>query len=180
MVKLEILNQYDLPAALSTASVKEYLRVFDDSHDAVIDLLIDAAVQFVETFTRQTFRRRQYRMTSDGVVMILQHPLQSIDTIEQTVGGSFVAVDPITDYQPTQTTPPTVHLSKLASPYRVTYTAGLPDGDWPADLVLLIWQMVEEHFTARRAAPDKPHSAKFSRAFQLTLEQYCTHHDAVR
>lgn len=186
MLQPTVLSRSALPAKLSTATVKEYLRVFDTEHDSVIAVLIDAAVEFAQTYTRQIFRRTSYRWVTDVQPIILpRFPVISVDSLEYTdTAGDFVALsaEVLAEYElNVLTTPPQLVGDYLEPNLRISWTAGLAtDDDWPADLILLIWQMVEENFAARRASPDSAQAVNFSRAFRLALEQYTTHHDAVK
>lgn len=185
MKQPEIITRNALPTNLGLSAVKEYLRVYDTEHDSVITLLIDAAVEFVQTYTRQTFRHTEYRWeTNTQPIELPRFPVISVDDLEFTnTSEEFESISSgdLAEYNLDLSTPPQFIGDSLEPPLRITWQAGLAnDADWPADLILLIWQMVEENFTARRAAPDAAASVHFSRAFRLSLEQYTTQHDAVR
>lgn len=180
---LEIISRGSLPANLELDPVKTFLRVYDTEHDSTISLLIDAAIEFIQTYTRQTFRVTQYRFTTEIQPIVLpRFPVISVDVIEKTVDASFEALNESdrNAYEVGSSTPPTLDGLSLASAIRVTWTAGYAAADWPADLILLVWQIVEENFGHRGTTPANAQAAQFSRAHKLALEQYCTHHDAVR
>jgi hypothetical protein len=178
MAEPTIVERLALPADLGLARVKNYLRVYDDEHDSTIQLLIEAAVEFIQTLTRQTFRRTQYSQIFRRSPLILtRFPVLSVDLIEQTEAESFVEVAS-DGYQLSESVPPQIFGPSLSAPVRITWTAGYDD--WPKDLVLLVWQMCEENFDRRGTTPASAQAAQFSRAHQLALEQYCTHHDSVR
>jgi hypothetical protein len=143
--------------------------------------LIEAAVEFIQTYTRQTFRETQYREElTKQPIELARFPVLSIDEIEQTIEDAFEALSDLDReaYELQDTTPPTYKGSMIGKPIRVTWTAGWDE--WPKDLILLVYQMVEENFYRRGTTPGTAQAAQFSRAHQLALEQYCTHHDAVR
>jgi hypothetical protein len=163
------------------AKVKSYCRVYDDEHDAVLGLLTEAAVEFIQTYTRQTFRSTQYREElTEQPIVLSRFPVISVDLIEQTVADAWVELTSgeLAEYEEQDTVPPAFSGPTIGKPIRVTWTAGV--ADWPKDLVLLVYQMVEENFYRRGTTPGTAQAAQFSRAHQLALEQYCTHHDAVR
>lgn len=173
-----VVTRSALPSDLALANVKSYLRVYDTEHDATITLLIQAAVEFVQTYTRQTFQNTQFlQVFRENPVTFKRFPVISIDEIEQTVADSYVAVDE-SEYEPSDDVPPQLLGPTINLPIRITWTAGFTD--WPKDLILLIWQIVEENFDRRGTTPGTAQAMQFSRAHQLALEQYCTHHDAVR
>jgi hypothetical protein len=180
-MRLEILSRGALPSDLSLAKVKNYCRVYDDEHDSLIELLIEAAVEFIQTYTRQTFRETQYREElTKQPIELARFPVLSIDEIEQTIEDAFEALSgpEVAAYELQDTTPPTYKGPMIGKPIRVTWTAGWDE--WPKDLILLVYQMVEENLYRRGTTPGTAQAAQFSRAHQLALEQYCTHHDAVR
>lgn len=179
-MKLEILDTEALPSDLSVATVKSFLRVYDTEHDAVIGVLIQAAVEFVQTYTRQTFQITQFREELlEQPIKLERFPVISVDSIEKTVDGAWVALTTPerAEYEQRDTVPPTYRGPTIPTPIRVTWTAGY--SVWPKDLILLIWQIVEENFYRRGTTPDTAQASQFSRAHMLALEQYCTHHDAV-
>jgi len=180
-MRLEIITRGALPADLSLAKVKNYCRVYDDEHDDTIELLIDAAVEFIQTYTRQTFRATTFREELLVQPIVLNRfPVISIATIEKTVDDVWVALTAgeRAEYIEQDTVPPTFSGPSIGKPIRVTWQAGW--ADWPRDLILLVWQMVEESFGHRGTTPGTAQAAAFSRAHLLALEQYCTHHDAAR
>lgn len=181
---IEILTRNALPSSLSTATVKAYLRVYDREHDDVIDMLIDAAVEFIQTYTRQTFRHTEFRYTTDiQPIVIPRFPVISVDDVEFTNSSdAFESLADLDDYElDADLVPPQFVGPSINAPVRVTWQAGIvSDADWPRDLVLLIWQIVDENFNRRGTTPATAQAAMFSRAHQLALEQYCTHHDSVK
>lgn len=180
-MRLEILSRSALPADLALAKVKNYCRVYDDEHDAVLGLLTEAAVEFIQTYTRQTFRSTQYREElTEQPIVLNRFPVISVDLIEKTVADAWVELTSgeLAKYEEQDTVPPAFNGPTIGKPIRVTWTAGVID--WPKDLVLLVYQMVEENFYRRGTTPATAQAVQFSRAHQLALEQYCTHHDAVR
>ena len=181
--KLSVISRESLPPNLQRSVVKQYLREYDTEQDSVIDLLIDGAVEFAQTYTRQTFRKTTYQLETESQPIVLpRFPVISVESIEFTnANGDFDSVADPGKFELTCKTPPTLKGDSLSSPIRVQWIAGLDtDEDWPADLIILLWQMVEENWQNRKATPDKPVAVNFSRKFQLSLEQYATHHDAVR
>lgn len=180
-MRLEVISRSALPADLALAKVKSYCRVYDDEHDAVLGLLTEAAVEFIQTYTRQTFRSTQYREElTEQPIVLSRFPVISVDLIEKTEADAWVELTSgeLAEYEEQDTVPPALNGPTIGKPIRVTWTAGV--ADWPKDLVLLVYQMVEENFYRRGTTPGTAQAAQFSRAHQLALEQYCTHHDAVR
>lgn len=187
----EILNRYDLPPLLQVAEVKKYLRVYDTEHDSVIMVLIDAAIEFIQTYTRQTFRKTQYRwQTTEQPLKIPRFPVISVDLLEYTdTDGNWaeVAAEDLAEYEITLDTPPLFRGDSLNAPLRITWTAGLAasvaeatNEDWPMDLIVLVWQVVEENFVHHTPTPANAQAIHFSNSFKLAIEQYSTHHDAIR
>lgn len=180
-----IVSQDALPAELLLGPVKEYLRVYDNEHDTVITILVEAAVAFAETYTRQTFRARVYRWVTENQmpVHLPRFPVISLNSVEVQSAGEWaeVSAEDFAKITVSSDTPPMLVPGNilLEMPLRVTWKAGI-SGEWPRDLIVLIWQMVEENFRRRGASPDGAQAVTFSRAFQLALEQFATHHDAVR
>lgn len=180
-MRLEIISRASLPADLALAKVKSYCRVYDDEHNDVLDVLTVAAVEFIQTYTRQTFRSTQYREELlEQPIVLNRFPVISVDLIEKTVAESWVELTAgeLAEYVEQDTVPPSFNGPTISKPIRVTWTAGWTD--WPKDLILLVYQMVEENFYRRGTTPGTAQAAQFSRAHQLALESYCTHHDAVR
>lgn len=180
-MRLEIISRGALPERLELARVKNYCRVYDDEHDDTITLMTEAAVEFIQSYTRQTFRSTQYREELTEQPLVLRRfPVISVDLIEKTVDDAWVELTSgeLAEYDELDTVPPTFSGPSLPKPVRVTWTAGYTD--WPADLILLVYQMVEEAFGNRGTTPATAQAVQFSRSHLLALEQYCTHHDAVR
>ena len=181
-MKLEVLSRNALPAELSIDRVREYCRVYPDQfgnsdHDTQLQLMIDAAVEFVQSYCRQVFRTTQFRQTTELHAFALQRfPVQSIDSAE-VYSGDWSAT---TDFTLVEKEPPLFCFDAAQSyeQYRVTYTAGFDD--WPADLTLLVLQIAEENFTNRGATPSTTQGVNLSRVHRLALEQYATHIDALR
>lgn len=174
----EVLSRDPLPVELSLDRVKNYCRVYGDEHDTTLQLIVDAAVEFVQGYTRQVFRPAQYRQVSDVAAFSLaRFPVQSVDLIEVGDGEAWTAHS---GHQLTTTQPPMLCLTAPvpAEQYRVTYTAG--HSEWPADLILLVLQMTEENFENRGVTPVSATAVKFSRAHELALEQHASHVDAAR
>jgi len=116
----------ELPVSLAT--VKAHLRIdpSNTTEDALITLYIQAATSFAEEFTRRHFITREietfrdfFPAVSDGYYKrgvvgrnvinanvsggnlgfeLRRSPLQSIESVEHLVDGSFVAVDPTVFY----------------------------------------------------------------------------------
>lgn len=176
-----IVSRGTLPNDLALAKVKNYLRVYDSEHDSTIQLLIEAAIEFIQTYTRQTFRPTTYEQVfTTSPVVLPRFPVINLVSVSIFDGANYVSGD-LADWQEVETLPPQLRFlgsDAVFLPVKVRWVAGLVD--WPKDLTLLVYQMVEENFDRRGTTPETAQAAKFSRSHQLALEQYCTHHDAVR
>ncbi len=181
-MQIKRLSRQGLPAALSLDKVKTYCRVYDSEHDDTISLLIDAAIEFIQTFTRQTFRISVYEQVTDSAKLPLilgRMPVISVDLLEfRDNSGAWQALNVAdfeleTELMPWRLTGDSVEGDR----FRVTYTSGFTE--WPADLVLLVMNMVAENFDQRGVSPANAQGVNFGRAFQLALQQYCLEYDAV-
>ena len=181
-MQINRLSRQSLPAALALDKVKTHCRIYDTEHDATIDLLIDAAVEFIQTYTRQTFRVSVYEQVTASAklpLILARMPVISVDLLEyRETSGAWKPLT-VADFElDTEVMPWRLTRNSVdGDRFRVTYTSGFTE--WPADLVLLIMQMVSENFDSRGSTPASAQAAQFSRAHQLALEQYCLHYDAV-
>jgi len=151
---------------LQLAEVKLYLRVEQETEDALLTSLIAVAREAAEAFTgrsliTQSLRQRVYAPVC-GIVSLLKGPVQSIQTVEAVHAGEAVTLDPET-YR--------LHGSRnllqlLTLPYAeeivVTYVAGY--GDASADVPSLIRQGMLQHialmYENREASPAVPELAR--------------------
>ncbi len=186
-----------LPWEFGYEYMKNYLRIFDDAanseHAVTVDILIKAAIEAIQTYTRQVFIRSTYRKKFDSLPAKLPaFPVISITKAEyytdswhdltianQEIDQAFEAYSTgswkcyLENSQPAELKGQPV---TSANAYRLTWEAGM--SDWPKDLILLVMQMVSENFDVRGVSDTK--AINFTRSHELALQQYCTHHDAMR
>ncbi|HBE69446.1 MAG TPA: hypothetical protein DDW52_14980 [Planctomycetaceae bacterium] len=197
----ELIQKLALPSELSLAAVKSFVRVYDNEHDSILELLTDAAVAFVERYTRKAFRRATYREESPTACMDFgRWPVETVDSMQYQVDGNQWMTEDVyertyddaySDVFTLDLAPSEYRIDRLREPhrliansidgalvYRWQYTAGV--AVWPSDVILVVLQAVEEHFTNRGASPASAQQARFSRGFELTLDQHVAHIDAVR
>lgn len=197
MVERLSVSWESLPWEFGYENVKKYLRIFDDGvnseHAGVVDLLIKAAIEAIQTYTRQTFVRSTYRKKFDSLpAVITAFPVISVAKVEYYTSTWIDLTLSLQEYeqefQPYASGPwkcfidhsqPTKLLGETvvgANAYRVTWEAGY--ADWPKDLILLVLQIASENFDVRGTTD--PKAIRFTRSHELALEQYCSHHDALR
>ncbi len=188
-----------IPQELTLGRLKNYVRVYDDEHDDWITSLGQAAIIAAQTYTRQTFLKTQYREVFQTLPFcLLGFPIKSIDLLEARNSGSFTSIsiqqvpfcNELTSWSggvlkcflDSKTDPPQLKASSIsgATGYRLTWTAGFDSDSWPKDLSILIAQCVEENFDNRGSTPSNAQAIRFSRSHELVLEQYVSHHDAIR
>jgi hypothetical protein len=186
MNRLTRISREAPPPTLSLAVCKEYLRIFDDSHNATILLMRDAAIRAIENYTRQTFvysTNEQYfdTVTAEGLLLSV-FPVLSIDSL--TVAGVSISAELVATLSPAWQIAPTLLEPPTNSPTlfgstdcTIRYTSGWID--WPEDLLLLVLEKLAESFENRRTSATNV-TNQFSRAHSLALEAYCSHHDAIR
>lgn len=191
-------NWEQLPWQFGYERMKSYLRIYDDSanseHAGVVDLLIRAAIRSIQTYTRLQLVRATYRQIFTELPAELSaFPLIGLTKFEWWTGTTWteitatkIDVEKAFDayasgnwqYFVSNEQPPKLKGQAVtnALAYRLTWEAGFID--WPEDLILLVMQVVSENFDVRGVSDTK--SIQFTRAHQLALDQYCTHHDALR
>ena len=82
---------------LTVNEVKEHLRldIDDKTQDALLKVLIRAATDYAEKYTKKDFITRTYETLRDSFadsLEIRRSPLQSVTTVEYLQDGSFVTV----------------------------------------------------------------------------------------
>lgn len=171
------------PDSLALDVCKDYLRIFDDSHDTVILLMRDAAIRAIENYTRQKFVTATFRQTFDdsAKIVLSAFPVVTIDAL--TVDTIVIATDVVAtvtapwQLSPTPLDAPSNSPNLFGTRCEVTYSVGWVD--WPEDLILLVLEKMGEAFDGRKASGAAV-TQHFTRAHTLALEHYCSHHDAIR
>ena len=110
--------------AVTLATVKAYLRipVSDTSQDAILTLMIEAATEFAEMYTKRDFitrTSRTFRNEFESQFELRRSVFQSLELFEYLVSGSFIAV------------PPTVFSTTIENAFSFIFR--LPEEDWPDD-----------------------------------------------
>lgn len=179
---LTIISREALPAELSLSSCKNYLRIFDASHDSTITLMRDAALRAIENYTRQRFQtvtvEQSFLDNALSQLTLSAFPIVSIDSI--TVDGTPIGSPELQSIKaPWQASPSAIESQQ--TPFLgdtvVRYTCGWVD--WPADLLLLVLEKLGESFENRKATGPAV-TNQFTRAHSLVLENYASYYDAIR
>lgn len=86
---------------ISVAEMKAYLKVTSSSQDALIESLIDAATEWVESYTARDFRDNTHRLYLDcffSRTCITKDPVDQILSVSRISGGVDEVVDPSVYY----------------------------------------------------------------------------------
>lgn len=91
---LELIEELD--SAVTVGDARAYVRVFGTEFDDVLQTLIDAGIEYVESETRLDWRPRKWRFSSDSgtipdVWAFPQSPVISIDAVK-TSNGNAIAI----------------------------------------------------------------------------------------
>lgn len=122
---------------ITLAEAKAHLRVDGSAEDDLIQSMLEAAIDLVETFTGKNLSEREVEQEFDGWsrIALYRGPVQQIVRVEYdpTTGGAPVVMAGHLLragrlYFPAGTVFPEAHV------VRVIYTAGFPLGDIPAAL----------------------------------------------
>ncbi len=174
--KLEIVSIENPPVTVDEA--RKFCRLFDDSHDPVLRLLIDAAIEFLEGQLREQLRVRTWRMTSTAGEITAGMILPKWPVIELSsfsVAGNSQSMTGLSFDQPQW--PAKLTGSYAASGDQVlTWKAG-PIGGISASRKLLILQVVADYHRQREASGGE---RDLSIGTKLLLEGENQHIDAVR
>lgn len=177
-----LISRQSPPDALSLEACKEYLRIFDDSHNGTILLMLSASIRAIENYTRQHFIQTVYSQSfEDEPVVLSCFPVITIESA--TVDGEALTSPELQSLTfdktaaPTELKPPSSDPTLLGTSSAITYKVGWLT--WPEDLILLVLEKLGESFENRKASGPAI-TNRFTRAHTLALEHYCSHHDAIR
>lgn len=153
---------------VTVAECRAFCRLFDTSQDATLEILRDAAIEFIEGQLREQIRERQWRLTTSGGdtisgLVFPKWPVISIDAVtldgvDQDVGDYVVDAT---------TNPPQLDGDVSGSEQIIEWTAGVRT--LPAARKLLILQVVRDNYFADQ----------LSSGTRLLLESENQHIDAV-
>ncbi len=172
---LEIVSAEDPPVTVDEARL--FCRLFDQSHDPTLKLLIDAATEFIEGQLREVLRVRTYRLTATAGeitagLVLPKWPV--IQLVSLSVGGSPVSLSGIgvDQYQwPAKLTGTIPTGSTQVLQWKAGYT------QLAATRKLLILQMVADWRQNPEASGGQ---VQLSIGTKLLLEGENQHIDAVR
>lgn len=154
---------------VTVAEVRKFCRLFDTSQDEVLQILRDAAIEFVEGQLREQIRERTWRLTAEdgdtlsGLVFpkwpVISIDQVTFDAVEQDVED--FAVDATSD-------PPQLDGDVSGEVQVIEWTAGVTS--LPAARKLLILQVARDNYF----------SDSLAIGTKLLLESENQHTDAVR
>lgn len=167
--KLTIVSTGDRPVTVEEA--RDYARLFDDSHNLTLGILIDAAIDFLETELREVLLPKRYRWTGSAEQWdaFPKWPVQQIHTL--TCDG----VDKLSSFSVDDSVQPHELVGTLSGTVVMEWTAGA--AIIPAARKLLVLALVAEWAKDREMAAN---TAQLGTAFKLLLESQKSHYDAVR
>lgn len=142
------ISQYSVT---TLSAVKNYLRIddTDTSNDAILESLIDAVSQAIETYTGRFFVRREVieePHEANGKIIELDHyPVSSVSTVMINASELDPGQYTITKYAGVIETDFTMEGAVL-----VTYTPGYSDtsADTPKDVQLAAWKWISQIFNS--------------------------------
>jgi len=83
----------------SVTDVKQYLEITGAEHDALLAALVASASETIESFCRRRFLATDYTEYHDGMgsalLLLDQHPVQSVAEIRVAADRDFDAVEPL-------------------------------------------------------------------------------------
>ncbi len=175
---LRILSRGPNPVGLSIA--RKFFRIYDEEHDAVIQLLLDAALADIERYTRQTFAltRFEFQGTLDGYKTAFTFPRFPVAELIEVYSLARSEAFDLTDFAIDNERLPPILSGELIGPLRITWDAGLTCV--AADLQLLILERALDSFEAPGAESRFSNGGAFRPQHKLMLEGLTSHHDAVR
>ena len=147
---------------ISLEEAKAHLRVTDDSEDALIELYVRAAREWVENYTGHTLLARTFtqRFNAWGDYLTLyHHPVTTVPTIEYDSADDDQAA--FTDYafslgqRPMRIYPTSSFPSLRSNGYiTVTYTAGYAEGTVPDALIQAVLLTIGHWHTTRASVSE--------------------------
>ena len=168
--KLSAISTDDPPVTVEEA--KSYCRLFDDSHNTNLALMIDAAVELIESELRENLRPTRYRWsgTAGQWNRFPEWPVQEIHSI-----SCDEADQDLDDYSVDDSVQPPLLVGTLTGSVVIEWTAGL--AILPAARKLLVLAMVAEF---RRNPEAASNGNQLSAPIQRLLQSQKSEYDAVR
>ncbi len=132
------LSSYGTPGPLSLDEVKEHLRLDDESEDASVTILLDAALIYVEGWTGREMRANTWTLHLDSWpanarICLRRSPVDTVTSIKRLVYAEGTGLDTLTtvtaaDYY----LKPGVDFTEVL--LFDTPTGSAKTGEWPDDL----------------------------------------------
>jgi uncharacterized phiE125 gp8 family phage protein len=170
VAKLEVISRQ--PRPVTVAEARAYCRLYDTAQDSTLEIIIDAAVEFIEAELRESLRQVRYRWTGQPREFFgfPRWPVAELQSIE--MDGLAVSLE---DYQVDRNTQPEGLIGPLSGTVVIEWTAGLEA--LPPARKLLVLAVVAEFVRNREAAAN---AAQLSTAVRLLLQSQKSEYDAVR